>query len=290
MFDFLKKKKLNNDPVAFTHLVKEGANFVIIFAEDTFLNYEIMQYCANWDTRFKQFNFLMPEYSCGFFSHIRSFTNASFQEIGSTLNLTEPAIILNLSPASGIRKQMYKYKSSLLIDSANTGNLHFLPSITGARDLFFQFSRFFNLELRKKAIEFTFTDKEIKSTGHHLFQNNFLNFLLDNKQIDQTTLKQIIINIKQNFPSNIYLNGQLLKKHEFINLKNLPAMTLLDKYLFASNCDLLISDDLESVKLFSDLNLKQLCIAVQEAPGSVPSVSLHNIHVIKDAIAAVLEK
>jgi hypothetical protein len=176
------------------------------------------------------------------------------------------------------------------MDGANTGNLHFLPSIADARKLFLEFSRFFSLELNKKALDFKFSEKAIKETNYHFFQNKFLNFLLDHHWIDQNTLKQIIINIKQNFPSNIYLNGQILKKHEFINLKNLSPMSLLDKYLFASNCNLLISDDLETVKIFQDLHLKQLFIALQEAPGSVASVSTRNLHVIKDAIAAVLEK
>ncbi len=290
MFSFLKKKKDHKFPVEFTSLVKEGANFVIILSDDTYLNYEILQFCANWDQRFRKFSFFLPAYSCGFFKQIKSFSNAEFKEIGADSRFSDRSIILNLSTDPLLKKKLSVSPASLIIDRANEGNLQFVPGIADARELFDKFCNFFGLIQEKKALNFEFSEKEIKGTGLHFYQNKFLNFLLDTRQIDQNTLKQIIISIKQNFPSNIYLNGQNLKKHEFINLKNMPEMTLLEKYLFARNSDLLISDDLEAVKIFRDLNLKQIYVAEDNYLESVPSVNTMNLHLIRDAIASVLDK
>ncbi|MFC1888025.1 hypothetical protein ACFLYK_04380, partial [Candidatus Cloacimonadota bacterium] len=96
MFNFWKKKEFKT-LVNFTSLVQEGANFVVIFSEDTYLTYEVLQYCYNWDKKFKEFNFFLPHYSCGFFRKTDCFTNASFHEISSDMKHFENSIILNLN-------------------------------------------------------------------------------------------------------------------------------------------------------------------------------------------------
>jgi hypothetical protein len=295
MLSFWKKKNLISSPVQFSSLVNDGANFVIVFGEDTYQNYEILQYCSSWNDRFKQFNFFLPIYSHGFFSRIDSFSNAVFHEINTGIRLFDNSIILNLSSDQNIRKKLSDYPASLIIDGTNEGNLQFVPKIKGEKELFLSFVRFFNLKLEKSQLHFNFTSRDFGSTNFKFFQNKFLNFLLDSNRISLETLKDIIISIKQNFPSNIYLCGQILKKHEFINLKNLAKLTLLEKYLFAGNSDLLISDDYETVRIFRDLEMKQLYISddqpLDSVPmDSVPTLNSTSIHIIKEAISSILEK
>lgn len=289
MLNFFRKKTLI-EPVQFTNLIREGADFVVICNNDTYLNYEILQYCLNWDSLFRKFIFHLPAYSQEFFSRISSFSQVEFHLLSSPIELKEKSILLYLNSDTRIRKKMKNLSGSLIIDSFNEGNLQFVPKIKDARELLHKFAAFFDLKLEKKQLQFNFSKQDQMKMSVSLFQNRFLNFVLRLNLISQDKLKEIIIFLKQNFPANIYLSGHILKKHEFINLSNLPDMTLLELYLFARNCNIFISDDAAAVKIFQDLQLKQIFMTGDVILNEVASVNIRNLDILKKTVNTILEK
>jgi len=288
MFKFFNKR-IFEKPVEFTRMVRDGADFVVIFNDNNYLNYEIMQYCLNWNDQFSKFVFFLPSYSYSFFGRISSFSNAEFYEITSDMKLYKDSIVLNFNGDPAIRKMLCKYTGSMVIDGTNAGNLQFVPPIEDQMELFKKFKTFFNLQSQKKQLQFNFNIKDKGNINYEFFQNKFMNFILDLRDIHQDKLKEIIISIKQNFPTNIYLAGQILKKHEFINLKNLKKMSLLELYSFANKCDMFISDDLDVMKIFRDLDLAQIYITSDLPLNSIPSVNIRNISLIKEHIVKSIE-
>jgi len=289
MLNILRRKSCI-EPVQFTNLIKEGASFVVICDNDTYLNYEILQYCLNWDSLFRKFIFHLPAYSHEFFSRISNFSQAEFHLLSSPVDLKEKSILLYLNSDTRIRKKMKNLSGSLIIDSFNEGNLQFVPKIKDAKELLQKFAAFFDLKLEKQQLQFNFSKQDSMKMGFPLFQNRFLNFVLRLNHISQDRLKEIIIFLKQNFPANIYLSGQILKKHEYINLSNLPEMTLLDLYLFARNGDIFISDDAAAVKIFQDLQLKQIFMTDDIILNEVTSVNIRNLEILKKTVNTILER
>jgi hypothetical protein len=289
MLNFFRRKSFI-EPVQFTNLIKQGADFVVICDNDTYLIHEIIQYCLNWNSMFRKFIFYLPAYSQEFFSRISNFTQVEFKVLNSPVDLKEKSILLNLNTDTRIRKKLKNLSGSLIIDCFNEGNLQFVPEIKDAKELLQKFAAFFDLKLEKKQLQFNFSKQDQIKMGFPLFQNRFLNFILRLNNISQDNLKQIIIFLKQNFPANIYLSGHILKKHEFINLSNLPDMTLLELYLFARNCDIFISDDAAAVKIFQDLQLKQIFMTDDVILNEVASVNIRNLEILKKTVNTILEK
>jgi len=288
MFKFFNKRTFEK-PVEFTRMIKKGANFIVVLNENTNFNYQMLQYCFNWNEQFNKFTFFIPTYSFSFFRKICCFSNAEFHEITPDMDLSEDSIILNFNPDPMIRKMLFKTSGSLVIDGTNAGNLQFVPAVTEAEELFKKFAAFFGLPLEKRQLKYSFVHNDYNNVNFEFFQNKFLNFILDFSNIPQEKMKEIIISIKQNFPSNIYLSGQILKKHEFINLKNLKKMTLLELYAFAHKGDMFISDNLDILKIFQDLDLNQIYITRDLPLNSIPSVNIRNISLIKEHIARNIE-
>jgi len=280
------RKKVKREPVQFTRVMREGAEFTVIFNEDILFTYQILEYCSSWDQKFSRFNFIIPTYSCSFFGKISNFEKVEFQKLSEDIRISEKAVILNFSTDQVIRKKLKGYPATMIIDGSNAGNLQFVPPLTDGMELFRKFAEFFSLELEQKHLEFSFQDSELKKVKGIFFQNKFLNFILDLNKISTDKMKEIIVTIKQNFPSNLYLSGQVLKKHEFINLRNLERTTLLDLYYYAQQSDLFISDDLDLIRIFADLDLPEIYITSEIPPNSIPFVNIKNVSRIKDLIAS----
>ncbi|MCK4695200.1 MAG: hypothetical protein KAT74_05540 [Candidatus Cloacimonetes bacterium] len=289
--EHLLGQKKEPDHIEFTQLLDNCEQLVIIFSENTFKNYEIFNYLSSWRYIFQNFTFILPNFLCSFFEKIDTFPNSNFLQINSEIKPFKKSAIFNFSKNKSINRMLIKCEKSIIIDREDIGNLKFIPSFQSPINILKEFAKFFNLTIIHEKINFNFLREDYKKAHFNFFQNKFLNFTLHINDLSNfKKIEELIITLKQNYPSNIYLTGRILKKHNFINMRNLRDQNLLELYSIAEGSDVFISDNEEVVKIFSDLDVTQLFIDKKQTIKNIRTINPDNIYEVKNMIPEILNK
>jgi hypothetical protein len=289
--EHLLGQKKEPDHIEFTQLLDNCEQLIIIFSENTFKNYEIFNYLSSWRYIFQNFTFILPNFLCSFFEKIDTFPNSNFLQINSEIKPFKKSAIFNFSKNKSINRMLIKCEKSIIFDTENIGNLKFIPSFQSPINILKEFAKFFNFNIIPEKINFNFLKDDYKKARFNFFHNKFLNFSLDINDLSNfKKIEELIITLKQNYPSNIYLTGRILKKHNFINMRNLRDQNLLELYSIAEGSDVFISDNEEVVKIFSDLDVTQLFINKKQTIKNIRTINPDNIYEVKNMIPEILNK
>lgn len=287
MFGITKNKTAK--PVHFTRLLSGQFPVQVIMPEDIYQEYQILQRLLAWQDSFREFHFYLPAYSYPFFVAVTSFKNSVFSNYEDFTVPSGEGVILNLSNLSSVRKALLKSESTLVAALDDYANLKFDPPETEPLKLLSRFAGFFRLPWSLQELSFSFQDRDFQRARYNFFQNKFLNFVLHLEKTETDRIRNLIVSCKQNFPVNIYLTGNTLKKHDFINLKNLAGFNLLDLYSLAREATLFITDQLNLIRLFHSLNVTQLLLSHDHPKQETIVVDPYNLSELKTVIPRLIK-
>ena len=138
-------------------------------------------------------------------------------------------------------------------------------------------------------MELTIAEENIAT--HRFIQNRFPNYILDiNKSNTQKVNEGVVITLKQNFSANIYLTGRTIHKKNFINIEDIEYENLFDLFILARECDLFITDNTDWAKIFSQLDVKMICLDINEVIKGVKSIDPVDVFELKNSISSILKK
>ncbi|MBN1326846.1 MAG: hypothetical protein JW996_02740 [Candidatus Cloacimonetes bacterium] len=280
---FTQKSSLKK--IEFTRLLSQRRLLQVIFTDSVYTNYQLLQKIASWKDMFSKFRFFFTDFDYSFFSRLTSFTDLETHRFSDTLKSSTESIIVNFSDHPGIRKHLNRCRNSLILDIDNSGNFQFHPQDSTPLKILENFAGFAQLPYQNGILNFKFLDKDAKEARFNFFQNKFLNIILDihNPGIFKS-LENLIVSLKQNFPANIYITGRQLKKNWFINTRNLETGNMLDLFFLSRESDILLCDQQDRVKVFSNFDINQIFLSKTERMTGIESVDPGNIELIKEQI------
>ncbi len=110
------------------------------------------------------------------------------------------------------------------------------------------------------------------------------------KDFSLDKVKELVIIIKQNFPANCYLVGKELKKHEFINFKNLNFGNLMDLFKIAVNSDIFLNTSDIAARIFSKTEVKQIYMGRLPLSEKVNYINPVNLTNLANKISTIIDK
>lgn len=285
------REKISRKQVNFSALIENRDKIILLFPENVEDQYFLLRICAGWQGYFKKFIFIMPDEVAGYYSNLANFKAIQIQNYNDENINFNNALIFDFSGNKLQKQNILAAHNSVIASPDNIGNIHFVPAITDPKELLSKLCEFFAIPINNKELTYDFTNEDMTLHNNEFYSNKFLNFTINvDNSFPNEKIKELIIQIKQNFPANCYLVGKELKKHEFINFRNLTVNSLLDLYKIARNSDIFLNTSEYSAKLFSATEIKQIYIGripLEERMIYINPVNLTNL---KNKISSILEK
>jgi hypothetical protein len=270
MKEFLALLKKKNNPQKqqnFTRLMKERESIIIYFSANSEHTFEIFSYLVGWKKLFRDIICM---------TDLKPFNNS---------------VIFNFCHNKQVTRNLKLSQNSAIIDIENPSNLQLLPIPDSPVSLFTNFAGFFNFPVQKSLLKLELTIAEKNIATHRFIQNRFPNYILDiNKSNTQKVNEGVVITLKQNFSANIYLTGRTIHKKNFINIEDIEYENLFDLFILARKCDLFITDNLDLAKIFSQLDVKMICLDNNEEIEGVKSINPEDVFELKNSISLILKK
>lgn len=258
--------------INFTDILNSREKLTVFFTDNALTNYEILQYLSSWRELFRSFLFFFPDFDYPFFNRLLSFEQLTVAKWSKHDKPLQKTVILSFRYDSDVLRYLGRCRDSVIIDVANRGNLHFYPEIQQPLQLIEDFAHFAGLPCQISSLSFKFLKTDASEAVYNFFQNKFLNFILDVRELEIfRKIDDLIVSLKQNFPCNIYLTSRILKKNRFISVKNLPTADLMKLYTLAHESDVFFSDNPDTVRFFSNFYIDQFLL------GSKPVKGINNI-------------
>ncbi|HHE37721.1 MAG TPA: hypothetical protein ENL20_04015 [Candidatus Cloacimonetes bacterium] len=275
----------------FTEIRSQKERLIVFFPQESNRIYHIFSYINSWKDAFKENIFFLPEFSFSFFQKIALNSNHNFLHPESKIPNCDNSIILNFNEAENIKKVLSKCKNAIIADLGNFANLQFIPKPEQAEELIIEFADFLKLPKRKSKVEFQSFENELDKMKDTFFYNKFPHFTLDihNQKTSKMT-ENLIKKLKLYFSANIYLTGIPFKKDIYPNVKNVKLNDLLEIFCLAKVCNIFISDNIELVEFFSNLQVRQVFVGKGKPLKKVKSQYLNEFQNILDLVNMVQEE
>ncbi len=291
LFASLKKKNNPQKQQNFTRLMTERESIIIYFSANSEHTFEIFSYLVGWKKLFRDIICILPEFSFLFFKRLNLPENLTIINQKTDLKPFNNSVIFNFSHNKQVTRNLKLSQNSAIIDIENPSNLQLLPITDSPVSLFTNFARFFNFPVQKSLLEMELTIAEENIATHRFIQNRFPNYILDiNKSNTQKVNEGVVITLKQNFSANIYLTGRTIHKKNFINIEDIEYENLFDLFILARECDLFITDNTDWAKIFSQLDVKMICLDINEVIKGVKSIDPVDVFELKNSISSILKK
>lgn len=291
LFASLKKKNNPQKQQNFTRLMTERESIIIYFSANSEHTFEIFSYLVGWKKLFREIICIIPEFSFIFFKRLNLPENFTIINQKTDLKPFNNSVIFNFSHNKQATRNLKLSQNSAIIDIENPSNLQLLPIPDSPVSLFTNFARFFNFPVQKSLLEIELTIAEENIATHRFIQNRFPNYILDiNKANTQKVNEGVVITLKQNFSANIYLTGRTIHKKNFINIEDIEYENLFDLFILARECDLFITDNTDWAKIFSQLDVKMICLDINEVIKGVKSIDPVDVFELKNSISSILKK
>jgi hypothetical protein len=294
MKDFLASLKKKNNPQKqqnFTRLMKERECIIIYFSANSGHTFEIFSYLVGWKKLFRDIICIIPDFSFIFFKRLNLPENFTIINQRTDLKPFNNSVIFNFSRNRQVTRNLKLSQNSAIIDIENPSNLQFFPIPDSPVLLFTNFAGFFNFPVQKSVLKLELTISEENIATHRFIQNRFPNYILDiNKPSSQKINEGVVTTLKQNFSANIYLTGRTINKKNFINIEDIEYENLFDLFILARKCDLFITDNTDLAKIFSQLEVKMICLDNNEVIEGVKSIDPVDVFELKNSISSILKK
>lgn len=285
------KEKISRKQVNFSELIENRSKIVLLFPENFEEQYFLLRTCAGWQGYFRKFVFIMPSEVAGYYSNLSNFEVIQIQDYNDENINFHNALIFDFSGNKLQKQNILAAHNSVIVSPDNIGNIQFVPSITNPKELLTKLCDFFAIPINNKDLTYDFTKEDMVLHNDEFYSNKFLNFTINvDDNFPNEKIKELIIQIKQNFPANCYLIGKELKKHEFINFRNLTVNSLLDLYKIARSSDIFINTSEYSAKLFSATEIKQIYVGRIPLEEKMIYINPVNLTNVKNKISSILEK
>jgi hypothetical protein len=287
----LKKKNNRQKQQNFTRLIKEREGIVIYFSANSEHTFEIFSYLLSWEKLFRDIICIIPDFSFIFFKRLNLPENFTIINQRTDLKPFNNSVIFNFCHNKQVTRNLKLSQNSAIIDIENPSNLQFFPIPDSPVSLLTNFARFFNFPVQKSPLKLELTIAEENIATHRFIQNRFPNYILDiNKSITQKVNEGVVTTLKQNFSANIYLTGRTINKKNFINIEDIEYENLFDLFILTRECDLFLTDSLELANIFSQLDVKMICLDNNEVIKGVKSIDPVDVFELKNSISLILKK
>jgi hypothetical protein len=287
----LTRKNKSQNQQNFTRLMTERERIIIYFSANSEHTFEIFSYLVSWKELFTEIICIIPNYSFMFFKRLNLPENFTIINQETDLKPFNNSVIFNFYHNKQVTRNLKLSQNSAIIDIENPSNLQFFPIPDSPVSLFTNFARFFNFPIQKSLLKLELTIAEENIATHRFIKNRFPNYILDiNKSSSQKINESVVTTLKQNFSANIYLTGRTIKKKNFINIEDIEYENLFDLFILARECDMFITDNLGLAKIFSQLEVKLICLDKNEVIEGVKSIDPEDVSELKNSISSILKK
>lgn len=281
-----KRKKVN-----YSELLSQRDKLVILFPQNIADQYQLFRICAGWSQFFKRFVFVIPFETKEFFSYINNFENVEFYDFQHEDINYNNALIMDFSKDKLQKQKILSAGNSILISPENIGNIHFVPPILDPKLLMEKFCEFFQIPVQNADLKYDFSNANLKLLNNEFYSNKFMNFTINvDKDFPNDKIKELIVIVKQNFPANCYLVGKELKKHEFINFKNLSYNNFFDLFKIAYNSDIFLNTTDCSARIIAPTDVKQIYINRLPLEDKIPYINPINLTNLHNQIQNLIDK
>jgi len=273
-----------NDPVDFTKIITEREKLVVIFPDATNQTYEIFSYILNWEKLFKEFLFILPEFSLPFFQHLNMLKNAVFYELDSIIESVKNSVIINFNESEKINRFLKSSINSIIISTYNYANLQFIPHSENSLKLLNNFADFFSFPFTKKQILL----KNKPEFFSNVSKKNFKIIFSLKKRNNLKHFNKLIQKLKLYFSVQTYIIDRNFQKFKEPNIKQ--NISLLKLFLLLNENCILLSDDVELIKLFSHFNVNEVYLGKNKFNKDIKSTLPQNVFELKNIIQDILDR
>ena len=247
--------------VNFSKILQNRKSFIVIFPNEFFYAYELMQYLDNLSLQFDRCVYLFPVFSYPFFKTIKKRNGVNIKEKAILSKKHDYSLVLDFS-INGNRLCKNLSKSAYM-SYKQSNNMEFLPPPSSDLDMIKILSNFFDIEFKKTDIEFRI-DKKMNIDKLLISKNKNVTFYFKYASTVRRLNKNIVkfLDISNDYSLFCFGKKYFLKFNRFYYKINLDLLKIVysakkSKYFF--------TDDMQLVNLLNQLNINHFYIGKEKS-------------------------